>query len=196
MVGGIILAAGMSKRMRRNKLLIRLGPRPIITHVLDAALNSRLGEVTLVAGEEVYEFAVGLHCEKVKVIVNRSPELGMSHSLRLGLDTLGAVRGAMLILGDQPFINGSIIDTLIENFDKNPATIVAPLIKGRRSQPTLFPKEMFPELLEVTGDVGGRSLVASHRVRFRGVELGDLYEDMDVDTPEDLTRASGIIDKR
>jgi molybdenum cofactor cytidylyltransferase len=194
-VGGIILAAGMSKRMRRNKLLIRLGAQPIITLVLKAALSSRLSDVTLVAGEEVHEFAVGLHCDTVKIVANRSPEFGMSHSLRLGLKAVGDVRGAMLILGDQPFINGSIIDTLIETFEEDPAMIVAPLIMGRRSQPTLFPKRLFPELLEVTGDKGGRSVIASHPGLLRGVEVGDRYDDMDVDTPEDLVKANAVVEK-
>lgn len=99
----------------------------------------------------------------------------------------------MLILADQPFLRPFVIDTLIEAFERDPERIVAPLIRGRRSQPTLFPKAMFSELLEVSGDMGGRTVVVSHPELFTGVELAERDDDMDVDTPEDLARAKGII---
>ncbi len=172
-VGGIILAAGMSKRMRSNKLLVPLGARPLIAYVLDVSMRSGLSDLVLVAGKEVCEFASELCCERVKIVLNRSPEAGMAHSVHLGVRSLGDVLGAMLILADQPFLRPFVIDTLIEAFERDPERIVAPLIRGRRSQPTLFPKAMFSELLEVSGDMGGRTVVVSHPELFTGVELAE-----------------------
>jgi molybdenum cofactor cytidylyltransferase len=91
---------------------------------------------------------------------------------------------ALIMLGDQPLITAQIIDTLIQTWQTTGKRIVAPLYEGRRGNPTLFAASLFPELLEVTGDEGGRRVVDRHQQELATVELGDAVANYDVDTWE------------
>jgi molybdenum cofactor cytidylyltransferase len=193
-VEGIILAAGLSTRLLgEDKTWIDIGGRPMISHVVRQSLSSRLDRVIVVLGPSsaahaLAEEAVFSSHRLIKVI-NLRPEAGMSESIRVGLggvDPLSA--GAAFILGDQPFISSGVIDFLIDAFRSNRDKIVAPLIHGRRSTPVIFPAALFPELMQITGDVGARGVVNLHAEDVIGLEMGALYDDTDLDTPDDLLR--------
>ncbi|MFL5659625.1 MAG: NTP transferase domain-containing protein [Ktedonobacteraceae bacterium] len=94
------------------------------------------------------------------------------------------VDSALIILGDQPLVTPRIIDTLISTWQMTGKRIVAPLYDRKRGNPILFAASLFPELLEVTGDEGGRSIVERHRQELETVELGDAMASYDVDTWE------------
>ena len=122
-------------------------------------------------------------------VMNVRPEAGMSRSIRNGICSVGHwPAGAAFMLGDQPLITAEVIDELIDVFERNPGKIVAPLIHGRRSTPVIFPAALFPEIMEITGDVGARSIVRRYAQNVIGLEMGALYDDCDLDTPDDLVR--------
>ncbi len=126
--------------------------------------------------------------ERVHIIMNPAPEQGMSSSIRLGVQSAQkSADGAMIILADQPFQNARIFDTLIAVFKNSPGCIVAPTVNGRRTHPVIFPKEFFAALTAVLGDKGGRRIIADNPRSLILMELGSLYDDMDVDSPEDFT---------
>ncbi len=192
-VDGIILAAGLSTRLGRSKLTVQIGGIPVISRVVRSALDSALRRAILVTGaansgllEAVGEMAFD---SRLVVAVNPDPKKGMSSSVRTAIELLGdGVSGAMLILGDLPFLTSSVIDDLLEEFSRDPNGIVAPLIRGRRSNPVIFPAKLFSELMETRGDVGGRFVLKRHESIVVGVEMGDRYDDEDLDTVDDLQR--------
>jgi molybdenum cofactor cytidylyltransferase len=119
----------------------------------------------------------------------------MSSSLRIGVQTLLTdgykkrhhayqVDSALIVLGDQPLITSKIIDTLITAYRSTGSPIVAPLYKGMRGSPVLFDKSLFSELIEVTGDEGGRTVLERHRHEVGLIEIGDALANYDVDTWE------------
>jgi molybdenum cofactor cytidylyltransferase len=191
LVQGMILAAGLSTRMGRQKLLIKIGGVPVIARVVRAALESRLNRVVLVTGPTNFELLESLGPEntnaRLLIAVNELPEEGMSSSLKTGMMmvTKGTL-GIMVILGDQPFLTSAIINRLLDEFDKQTDCIVAPMVQGRRSNPVIFPADLFPELRMVTGDIGGKSVLLRNPERVAGIEMGGYYDDKDLDTPEDL----------
>ncbi len=91
---------------------------------------------------------------------------------------------ALIILGDQPMITSRVIDTLIIAYRAKGKRLVAPLYDGKRGSPVLFDMSLFPELLQVTGDEGGRTVLESHREELELVEMGDTVANYDVDTWE------------
>jgi molybdenum cofactor cytidylyltransferase len=120
---------------------------------------------------------------------------GMSTSLRVGLQVLVMKEnkaeplsyspdGALVILGDQPLITTHILDTLIATRQTTRKRIIAPLYNGKRGNPVLFEASLFPELMQVTGDEGGRSVIERHRQDMATVEVGDTVATYDVDTWE------------
>lgn len=192
-VQGIILAAGLSTRLGRPKLTVNVAGIPLISRVTRAALDSQLSRVILVTGESnsglleaIGEMALD---SRLVVATNPDPELGMSSSVRTGVRILEKdASGAMLILADQPFLTSSVIDRLLAAFDTDAERIVAALIRGRRSNPVIFPAALFGELEEIQGDVGGRYVLRQHENIVVGIEMGDHYDDEDLDTTEDLQR--------
>lgn len=192
-VEGIILAAGLSTRMTYCKLEAEIEGVPLVMRVARAAVESELDRVVLVTGPE------GLNClgspgaesifSKVQMVANLNPERGMASSMRAGLDSIKPqAAGAMVLLADQPGISAEIINELVGEFRRNPDKMVVPFIFDRRTTPVIFPADLFPELKAIAGDVGGRDVLARNADRLLGVELGTRYNDMDVDTPEDLEK--------
>ncbi|MBV9689971.1 MAG: nucleotidyltransferase family protein, partial [Ktedonobacteraceae bacterium] len=118
---------------------------------------------------------------------------GMSTSIHVGIQALISSNAAMalaptdsalILLGDQPLITQQIIDTLIATRRDTGKRIVTPLYQGKRSSPTLFDASLFPELMKLTGDEGGRRLLERYRADIATVELGDAMASYDVDTWE------------
>lgn len=200
----IILAAGSSSRMGggRHKLLLPLAGRPVLAHVIDATLQSKARPIVVVTGhqaEQVREQIARFTTHPAITHVHNHDYLqGMSTSLRAGLTYLlyvsspehtitTEIDSALIVLGDQPLMTAKIMDALIETRRATQASIVAPIYNGKRGNPVLFAASLFPELLQVSGDEGGRTVVERHRQEVAMVELGDAIDEManyDVDTWE------------
>lgn len=194
----IILAAGSSSRMGagRHKLLLPLNERPVLAHVVDAALASQARPIVVVLGHQAEQVRAQLarYGADAAIIYVENPDYlqGMSTSMRVGLAYLQTqidagvsdVNSALIMLGDQPLVTPHILDTLIDTWHTTGQRIVAPLYDGKRGNPTLFAASLFPALLEVTGDEGGRSVVEQHRQELATVELGNAVANYDVDTWE------------
>ena len=224
----IILAAGSSSRMGgRHKLLLPLGGRPVLTHVLEATLASQAQPIVVVLGhqaEQVKEHIIA-YTKYPDIIVVENPQYlqGMSTSIHVGVETLMSsdyrkfsasgeiildsvappdpqdainrvpteaanpwfeIDSALIMLGDQPLMTPQIIDTLIQVRRKTGKWIVGASYGGKRGNPTLFAANLFPELLEVTGDEGGRRVIERHREELELVKLGNAMVNYDVDTWE------------
>jgi len=191
-VEGIILAAGLSKRMGVPKTLIEFDGDTVIGRVLKASLGSDLHRVVLVTGSSGLKAVEATEADsgpRLSIVVNPSPEKGMSSSLRIGLAAVSSdAKGAMVLLADQPFIAAEIIDRLLSFFRLHDDKIIVPVIGGRRTTPVIFPARLFLELMSVEGDVGGRDVLKGHPAEIVQVEMGSCYDDMDLDTPEDLDK--------
>jgi molybdenum cofactor cytidylyltransferase len=192
-VEGIVLAAGLSTRMGRAKLVMQVGGVPILARVVGSALKSNLNAVTLVLPPKAEGClsALGSIADHPRLlhVVNLNPELGMSSSLRVGLAAVrGTSAGAMIILADQPWLRAQVIDQLVGVFLQAPTKIVVPKVHGRRTTPVIFPAVFFPQLMNETGDVGGRNVLNKNRDRIVTCEVGGSYDDADIDTPEDLKK--------
>jgi molybdenum cofactor cytidylyltransferase len=201
-VEGIILAAGLSTRLPdTDKVWIDISGSPMISRVVRECLASQLDRVIVVLGPSssactASEASVLSH-PKLSKVINARPEAGMSESIRIGLSSVDpSSAGAALILVDQPLITAGVIDALIATFKSNREKIVAPVVNGRRSTPVIFPATLFHEVMQITGDVGARSVVNRHTENVIGLEMGALYDDTDLDTADDLVRIRKKISDR
>jgi molybdenum cofactor cytidylyltransferase len=189
-VDGIILAAGLSTRMGHPKLLLEIKGHPIIELVVRAALESLLSRVILVSAPSFNDLTIPLgpfkKHNRLEYVTNPHPENGMASSLQNGIRRVEKrASGVMVILADQPWLTSKIIDFLLAEFCKDASRIVLPSINGRRTTPVIFPARFYSELMQVTGDIGGRSVLNKHPDSIVAVEMGNCYDDLDVDTPQD-----------
>ena len=197
----IILAAGSSSRMGagRHKLLLPLGNRPVLAHVVTATLASQARPIVIVLGHQAEQVRrhIATFTVSPAIISVENPHYlqGMSTSLRAGLQTLiqnenthgqifHSLEGVIILLGDQPLMTPDIIDALITRKQTTGKRIIAPLYNGKRGNPVLFDASLFPELLKISGDEGARSVIESHRQEVATIELSDAMASYDVDTWE------------
>jgi molybdenum cofactor cytidylyltransferase len=190
-VGGILLAAGSSSRLGQPKQLLTFHGVPLIRHVAEQALASRLASLTVVVGHRAADVRAALSDLAVDVVENPSYAQGQSTSLRVGLLNFPRDHtAALILLVDQPFVDATLIDRLIGLYEESGAMIVAPQVAGRRGNPVVFDRALFPELLTVVGDTGARDVISRHRDRLATLELPDDQAFQDVDTWEDYQKIS------
>jgi molybdenum cofactor cytidylyltransferase len=183
MIAAIILAAGQSSRMGQHKLLLPLLGKPLVLHVVENALAAGCAEVLVVVGYRAEAVRGLLTDEPVRVIENPAYAEGQSTSLRAGIAALAPqTAAAMILLGDQPLVNPAILRRLMQAWQDTARPIVAPYYAGQRGNPVLFARVLFPELLSVTGDQGGREVLQRHAQEVEPVPIADTDAAQDLDT--------------
>jgi len=187
-IAGVVLAAGLSSRMGKNKLALRLNGKPLVRHAVEAALAAALDPVIVVTGHDPVVVRDALAGLEVTYAQNPDFGAGLSTSLRAGIRAVpSATEGAMIFLGDMPDISSRLITDMTAAFDpaRGRAICVA-TAKGERGHPVLWSRQFFPEMEALEGDVGARALMARHRDVICEVEAGDDAPLTDIDTPEAL----------
>jgi molybdenum cofactor cytidylyltransferase len=189
-ISAILLGAGESKRMGKNKLFLSWGKRTILDHCLQALLRSMVKEVVIVLNDQMKELDHRLDKKKVKVVVNPDYKNGMSTSIRCGLKALDPNSDGILIaLGDQPFIKTRTINALIGAFGRAEGKIIVPSFRGRRGHPVIFHRKYEEELLRLRGDAGGKTIMMKHPEDVRIIPVKSEGVIRDIDTWEDYSRA-------
>ena len=193
-----MLAAGQSSRFRAGgapdatKLVAKLDGKPIVRRVVEAALASKARPIVLVTGyaRDLVDAAVA--DLEVELAFNASFASGLASSLKVGLPRRPPTcAGALVLLGDMPWIEPRLIDALIDAFLARKGALAAvPSREGRRGNPVLLGRGLFEAAMRLEGDEGARRLIgalsASELVE---VEAPDTGVTFDIDTPEDLAAA-------
>jgi molybdenum cofactor cytidylyltransferase len=189
MIGAIILAAGRSRRMGVQKLLLPVGGRPMIARIVDEVLASPVDQVFVVIGEGGARVADALAGREVCFVTNPEAEGEMLGSVRCGLGALpqDAV-AALVVLGDQPGITSDVIATLFGAFRNSGRGIVVPTHDGRRGHPLLVAMRYRDEILTRYDGVGLRGLLEAHPEDVFDVEVPFPAILEDVDRPADYSR--------
>jgi len=187
----IVLAAGASTRMGRQKLTLPLADgRLLVRAAVERVLEARLDDVVVVTGRDGEAVASALLGLAVRTAHNPGFAEGQSTSLRVGLDALAPGTEAVVVaLGDQP-VDPRVIRRLVGTFQATHRPIVAPVYRDGRGNPVLFAAALFGELRAVTGDRGGRDVIARDSVRVAEVAV-DALMPVDIDTPEEYEAARG-----
>jgi molybdenum cofactor cytidylyltransferase len=182
-ISAILLGAGESKRMRVDKLSLPWGRKTVLEHCFETLWRSEVEEVTIVLGVRNKEIKNLFKGPRVKIIVNPHSEKGMSTSIRKGLQTIhSGSHGILIALGDQPFIKTRTINALIHAFDQGEKGIVVPSFRGEMGHPVIFHRKYKKELLNLKGDVGGKSIIERHPQEVRRVSIKSEGVVKDIDT--------------
>jgi molybdenum cofactor cytidylyltransferase len=186
MISAILLAAGESKRMGVDKLSLPWERRTVLEHCFEALQRSEAKEVIVVLGIRNKKAKGLFRMPKAKTVINPLSHLGMSTSIRRGLQAIRpGFHGVLISLGDQPHLKTRTINGLIHAFEKGKRGIVVPCYRGKRGNPVIFHRRYKKELLDLKGDVGGKSITERHPEDVRLVPVKSRGVVMDVDTWQD-----------
>jgi molybdenum cofactor cytidylyltransferase len=194
MISAVVLAAGRAQRMGEQKLFLPFKGKPVLEWVLETALASDLHEVICIVRDlRAVRQRIRLVHERLLWLVNHAADRGQSTSLIAGLwATHPKSQGTLFLVGDQPMIGSNLINSLIRQFSNSSALIVAPRFAGQVRNPALFRRELFPELLALTGDQGSGVLMDKYSDRSDLLEWHEEAPFMDIDVPEDYERLNRL----
>ncbi len=184
-VAGIVLAAGEGRRFGGPKALADWHGRPLVRHVVTLARRAGLDPVIVVLGAQaglVRKALIGL---PVHVVENPAWPEGMSRSIQAGLQALPPeVEAFMLLQVDQPLVRPRWLGQLIEIHRATGQPMIVGTVNGDPRPPALFARSLFPALMELRGDQGGRPLIRAFPEAVAQIPVPDPTWVMDFDTPE------------
>jgi len=184
-VTAIILAAGESKRMGRNKLSLPYKGIPLIQYTFQLVDKIDFLKCIVVISPKNVEELVGVSFPKeAKIIYNFHPELGQSHSVVLGTKEAKG-EGYLFFVGDQPLLTEEIIEEMLANAAAD--RIIYPLKEeGKTSNPTFFGRDFREDLIGIQGEAGGRQIREKYPQACYSFTPKDVKQLKDIDTMRDL----------
>jgi molybdenum cofactor cytidylyltransferase len=190
-VAGIVLAAGGSTRMAQPKQIMSFRSQPLVRIAAQTALAADLAPVIVVTGAFDNQVKAALEGLPITIIHNPDWHSGQSSSVAAGINAAPTrTCSAIFLLADQPLVSESMIRKLVELHTQTLSPIVAPSINGRRSNPVLFDRLTFSDLLDLSGDIGGRALFSKYQVSW--LPWMEATSAIDIDTPDDYQRLLDI----
>ena len=161
----MILAAGASRRMGTQKLLLPWGGRPLLQHVLDTAAATSPTRLVLVLGSDHAEVRAAISTPaNTRVVVNPHFADGQATSLAAGLSALEGTHGVVVLLGDQPEVAERAITRVGDALARAEGEIVRARYDDAPGHPVGLAPGIWPRAIGLRGDTGARALMATARV--------------------------------
>jgi molybdenum cofactor cytidylyltransferase len=187
-IGLILLAAGASNRLGNiPKQLLEFRGKTLIRHAAENALASKCGKICVVLGAQAENIKREIRDLPIEIAVNENWAKGMSASLKCGLEKLlesePNLSAAVVTLGDQPLVDSTIINRLIEVFSDAQNPIVAAEYAGTVGVPAIFSRSVFDEILNLTADAGAQRIIKKYAASIGKIPVAEAA--FDVDTPKD-----------
>jgi len=188
MLTAIILAAGSSRRMGRNKLLLPYRGKPLLAYVTGNILSAGIGSVIVVTGHDAELVGETLKGLPVKLVHNPQYEKGMTGSIQTGVAAADG-EGYMICLSDMALIAPEEYALLKNAFDKqhrqDNACIIQPTYDNQIGNPVTFSSAWRQAILEHTDPEGCKDIVRNHPGNIYRVEMNSASVLQDLDWPED-----------
>ncbi|MDL2298251.1 nucleotidyltransferase family protein [Synergistaceae bacterium OttesenSCG-928-D05] len=185
----IVLAAGLSKRMGKQKLLLPFEGATILETVLKNLHNSGFENICCVFSREVDE-KITNRPAWLSVAINPAPERGQSSSLAIGLGMVPDGENFCIMLGDLPLAKAEDIAALYRKFQALPEekTVLTPARDGAFGHPMFYKAIWKDRFAGAEGDMGGKAILKKYwdEIETTVAESGHFK---DIDTPEDYKKS-------
>ena len=163
-VSAVVLAAGCASRMGEEKLLLPLGDKPVLRHVVETADRAGMRETVVVVNPRNREAITALVSDLTRrVVCNERFQDGIASSIATGTGAVSDDSEALvLVQGDQPMVTSEMLRALVAVWREDHPAFVAASYEGLITTPVLFARALYPELLALEGDVGARTVLRRH----------------------------------
>jgi len=186
-VAGVVLAAGMSSRMGRNKLLFDVSGEPLVRRTVRAAIAGGLDPIFVVLGHDPEAIRDALASLPCRFVTNSNYADGMNSSVCAGFAVLPpGIAAGVVLLADMPLVAADMILALVAQYRSGGAPLILSDYAGVSAPPVLVDRSLFGGLLS-EGKGCGKRLRRLHpelaaTISWPAASLADL------DAPEDYER--------
>ena len=172
-VAGLILAAGASTRLGQPKQLLPFGETTMLGHVVaETCAAAGLDQVVVVIGGAAPDVRRQVDFGAAAVVENPEFTEGCASSYRTGLSAVHPRAAAVaVLLGDQPGLDGTVIDQVVEDWRRARSPIMLVSYRGRLGHPLIFARDLFDSLAALRGDKAAWKLVDAHPSDVRTVAV-------------------------
>lgn len=186
MIAGLVLAAGESSRMGRDKALLTYRGRTFLETIVSTLREAGIERIAVVLGHNAEQIQKGINLGGAELVINREYRRGQTSSLQAGLRALDCpdLEAIVLCLVDHPAVSSQTARTLIETFRNSKAPVVIPTFEGKRGHPVVLSRALFNELKGLKPEEGANTIVRKYREATQFVEVPDEGILLDVDSPE------------
>jgi len=191
MISAVVLAAGESVRMKTPKQILPWGDKTVLESIVTKLMKCQYidDEIIVVLGgnfEKIIPAFSMYEYHRLKIVKNKNYKKGMLTSVWNGLNSLSNNSEYILFtLGDMPLIKIETFNTLASFAIKNKTIILAPTYHGKRGHPLIVHKNQMPDIFQLSGPGGLRTLLSKHPERVTFHEIDDEGIIIDIDTIED-----------
>lgn len=191
MIAAIVLAAGLSRRMGRPKLILPWGATTVIGQVSRVLAEAGLHPLIIVTGGSHIQVEEALRSQPVRLVFNpRFAEDQMALSLQAGLAELttkwpDSIQAVLVALGDQPQIESPVVQAVIAEYRTSGAALVLPSYQMRRGHPWMIDRSLWPKIMGLTPQQTLRDFLSANTqdIRYLVVDRTSILQDLD--TPAD-----------
>lgn len=181
-IGCILLAAGAGARFGGGKLNALLDGRPVIEYILNSLREAPFCRRVIVAANE---HMLHTACEYgFTGVINTCPDLGVSLSIRLGLELMAGTDACMFCVADQPMLKPKTLSGMLAAYE--PGTVLMSAHKHQSGNPVIYPDILYGELMSLAGEESGKTVACRHESLLRTFHVADASQLDDIDTREDL----------
>ena len=190
-IGAVLLAAGAGSRMgHKPKSLLQLDGQPLIKRMVNHLLQAGVSQLVVVLGHYAVDIGAAIEGLPVDSVLNPDPGQGLVSSQRLGLQAISPHTALVVMaLADQPLVNASDIDMLVQVFMKRPAgtEMLFPWVHGQPGNPVLLSATARAEILSGDSQWGCKEWRQHHAERTHRHECNNLHFTTDLDRPQDIS---------
>jgi len=190
MIPALILAAGESSRMGRDKALLEFRGKTFLEHIVATLSEAGLERAVVVLGHHADEIRRAVNLRSVEIVVNQEYRLGQTSSLQAGLRAVDQDQtdAIVLCLVDHPAVSAEVVRKLVAAYQQSSALVVVPIYQGRRGHPVVISRALFKELLSLDPQQGANTVIHKYRDAMQSVEVQDPGILIDIDDPQSYRR--------
>ncbi|UCC79975.1 MAG: nucleotidyltransferase family protein [Candidatus Zixiibacteriota bacterium] len=186
-ISGVLLAAGKSERMGKNKLLLPFGRHTVIEESLFQLAESGLAEIMVVLGyqgEKAKRLIESKSLSNVKIVFNEKYNKGRAESIKCALRNIDKrSEAALFMVADKPSVKSDLIKKAISMFKSESPLILYIQTPVGRGHPVIFSRALFDDLMKLEGEPAGNAIFEKYRDE--AVIIYDGSSQIDIDTVED-----------
>jgi molybdenum cofactor cytidylyltransferase len=192
-ISAIVLAAGRSIRMGQPKMILPWGKTTVIGKVVQTLVDASISNIYVVVGGYQKEVRAALRQHQVEYVINPDYKNGeMISSCKLGLITLvrmnTASDAALIVLGDQPQTDSSVIQLLLDRYFTEQVKIVVPSYQMHRGHPWLIDNSLWSDLLNLEPKYTLQDFLNQNNDKISYVEINSPSILQDLDNPDDYRK--------